>query len=75
MSRRYVMVGLASGEAVSLGGRILVHHSRPEMEFLFPIGVRVVEIGPDIPERDTMPLRDHPDLAKVRWPLRREDFR
>ena len=73
MSRRYAMVGPASREALSYGGLILIHSDRAELEFLIP-GVRVIELGDQIPEYDCMPITQHPDLSKVRWPLRREDF-
>lgn len=72
--RRFAMVGPSSGQTLTLNGRILYHTSQPELEFLFP-GVKVVELGPDTPERDTMSIKDHPELASVQWPLRREDFR
>jgi len=72
--RRFVIIGPVSRQPASLNGRILVHNSRPEMEFLFP-GSEIREIGPDLPEADTMSIKDHPDLVSVQWPLRREDFR
>lgn len=71
--RRYAMIGNVSGEPISYGGLILVHNSRPELEFLFP-GAKVVELGPMVPEHDTMSIKQHPDLRAIRWPLRREDF-
>lgn len=74
MSRRYVAVGPVSREPLSYGGMILVHEDRAELEFLLP-GTQVVEIGDQIPWSDTMPIRQHPELSKVEWPLRREDFR
>lgn len=75
MTRRFVMIGSVSGEALSYGGLILTHTDRAEMEWLFT-GIRgdVVEIGSQIPEYDTMPISQHPDLSQIRWPLRREDF-
>lgn len=69
--RRYAIKGPVSGELVTYGGRILVHGDRGEMEFLFP-AARVVPYGGDLP---TLPIRDHPHMASVRWPLNREDFR
>jgi hypothetical protein len=57
----------------TLGGRILVHPNRTELEFMFP-GRTAVDVS-----RTTMPVmrwKDHPQ-----WPLlppgpfRREDFR
>jgi hypothetical protein len=73
MTRRYAMVGQASREALSYCGLILTHTDRAELEFLFR-GVRVVELGDQVPEYDCMPIAQHPDLSRVRWPLQREDF-
>jgi hypothetical protein len=74
MSRRYALKGSVSGELLTFGGLVLVHGDRAEMEYLFA-GTQVVEIGPQIPECDTMLLAQHPDIAgKIRFPLRREDF-
>jgi hypothetical protein len=69
---RYGLVGAASGELLTHRGRVLVHGNRDELEYLFP-NTRVVrlsdgDIGP------TLPIRDHPDMASVKWPLRRKDF-
>ena len=73
MSRPWALVGARSGEVLSYGGRALVHPDRGELEFLFP-AVRVVPCPADL-LATAMPLATHPDLAAVRWPLRREDFR
>jgi len=76
MSKRYAMVGAVSGEPLSYGGLILVHDNPAEMEWLLSgTRNRAVELGDQIPDYDTMPLSQHPDLAKISWPLRREDFR
>lgn len=73
--KRFAMEGPVSKQLLTYGGLVLVHTDRSEMEFLFP-GVRVVQIGGQIPTRDTMSITQHPDIAgKVRFPLRREDFR
>lgn len=71
--RRYAMAGGVSGQPATYGGLVLTHTDRAEMEFLFA-GVRVVEIGDQFPEQDCMSITQHPDLAQVSWPLRREDF-
>lgn len=73
MSRRYVMIGPVSKEPLSVRGLILVHDDRAELEFLFP-GVKVVEIGSQIPEDDTMSIKLHPELGHLEWPLKREAF-
>lgn len=77
----YAMVGPATGEILSHGGRMVLHGDRAELEWLCP-GVRVVKVRGESPEevahrygRPAMLLRDHPDMAPVRWPLDRRDFR
>jgi hypothetical protein len=67
-------------ELVSLQGRVLVHDSRPELEWLIP-GWPVVELKGDSPEeiadrlgRPVMLWKDHPGMAGIRWPLDRKDF-
>lgn len=73
----YAMVGLVSGELLSLNGRVLVHENSREVEFLVA-NVRVVELGPSLEKalagRPHMLLRDHPDMSWVRWPLQEDDF-
>ncbi|WP_018502985.1 hypothetical protein [Parafrankia discariae] len=73
MTGLYALAGARSGELLSLGGRVLVHSDRAELEFLFP-GARVVAC-PVADAVGGMPIADHPDMAHVRFPLRRSDFR
>lgn len=68
------MVGGRTGELISYRGAVIVHPSREEMQFVFPM-MRVVRVSDGDLGQPTMQLRDHPDLAHFRWPLRREDFR
>lgn len=70
---RFALVGPRTGELLTYGGRVLVHNSRHEMEWLFPRS-RVVRITDGELGQPTMRLRDHPGLEAVRWPLRRQDF-
>lgn len=72
--KRYGVVGQASRELLSLGGRILVHPDRAELEWLMP-GQRVIEVPAHIPAEQTMPWSAHPQMAPVRFPLDRRDFR
>lgn len=61
-----------SGQAFTLGGAILVHDNRAELEFLFP-GRKTADVTESVlPKR---PWKDHPGMASVRFPLQREDFR
>jgi hypothetical protein len=73
--KRFAMQGPVSGELLSYGGLVLVHDDRAELEFLFP-GIKVVQIGSQILPKDTMSIKQHPELqGRITWPLRREDFR
>lgn len=67
------MKGPRSGELLSLNGRVLVHDNPHELEFLF-LGIQTVPIGRNF-DLPTMPVKDHPGLADVSWPLRKEQFR
>ncbi|WP_297699641.1 hypothetical protein [Mycobacterium sp.] len=71
---RYALVGAVSGELLSHGGRVLSHDSQAELEFLFP-GARVVELPRHIEPGQTLPVAQHPGMASVRWPLRKDEFR
>lgn len=69
-----------SGELYSLGGRVLLHETHQDLEWLMP-GLEMVEVPGDTPEhvadhlgRSVMRWKDHPDLAGIRWPLDRRDF-
>lgn len=68
---RYALRGSVSGELLTYQGRVLVHDNRSELEWLFP-NERVVPYDGTLP---TMPIAEHPDMAAVQWPLRKEDFR
>lgn len=72
--KRYAVVGPASGELLSLNGLILVHADQAELEFLLA-DQRVVEVPAHVPEAQTMPWSQHPQMSAVRWPLKREEFR
>ena len=61
-----------AGDVFTRGGRVLVHGNREELEFLFPGRTAIDVTGTSLP---TTQWRDHPEMAGVRWPLRREDFR
>lgn len=72
----YGAVGAISGELLSFHGRVLVHDSREELEFLLR-GVRVVSLPQNLDTlgRPVMSIKEHPNMRNVRFPLRREDFR
>ncbi len=69
----WALVGARSGEVLAYGGRALVHPDRAELEFLFPAS-RIVACPADL-LAGSLPLTAHPDVAAVRWPLDRRDFR
>jgi len=73
MVRRYGLYGARSRDFLTCGGRILVHPNRAEMEWLLR-NVRVREVPRSVPDKQTMPLAAHPQLAGVRFPLNRKDF-
>lgn len=68
----FALVGKHTTELLTYGGRIITHEDRAEMAYLFP-NSRVVEVKPG--EDLVMRLVDHPDMAPVRFPLNRKDFR
>lgn len=70
---RYALVGDVTGDLLTWHGRIIVHPSKPEMEFLFPKN-RVVRLSMGDLKQPTIQLKDHPGMVAVRFPLRKEDF-
>jgi len=70
----YGLKGNRSEVLLTYGGRVLVHNNDRELQFLFP-GTEVVRVPAGIPEELTMPIFAHPELASVRFPLDRRDFR
>lgn len=71
---RYGLKGNRSGVLLTYGGRVLVHGNDRELQFLFP-GTEVVQVPAGIPEELILPIYAHPELASVRFPLNRKDFR
>lgn len=77
----WVLVQHGNGEPFTFGGRLIVHGSREELEFLVPTHP-AREVPGRSPEETaarlgipTMALKDHPDMAAVQWPLDRRRFR
>lgn len=74
----YALYGRGSGDLLTLHGRVIVHDNQREMEYLFPSAVIVKVNERDVKKRspfEVLPLRDHPGLQHVSWPLNRDDFR
>lgn len=72
MSTRYGLFGARSKTLLSQGGRVIVHSSKAELEYLFP-GLRVVAVSPN--EGLTIPLPLVRGMEPVSFPLDRKDFR
>jgi hypothetical protein len=74
-----VLKGEHSGMLLSYRGRTLYHGDRGELEFLFPRSQVVQVTGRVLAAAcaplEPMPIKDHPGMAPVTWPLNREDFR
>jgi hypothetical protein len=71
---RYGLQGHVSGELLSYRGKVLVHDNADELRFLVSKAT-VIVMPSDIPPEQTLPIWAHPELASVRFPLRREDFK
>ncbi len=70
----YGLYGRISRDFLTYGGRVLVHPSQAELEWLFP-GAVVREVPPSFPADQCLPVAQHPDLASTTFPLDRSDFR
>jgi hypothetical protein len=57
-----------SGDILTYQGKALVHSNKAEMEYLFPAN-RVVPLPSYWGEELTFPLKDHPDMDTVQFPL------
>lgn len=68
----YGIVGRSTRALLTYQGRAILHDSREEMEFLFPAEKIIPVPGWN---EDYILLKDHPDMAPVRWPLQKNDFR
>jgi hypothetical protein len=73
VSRPYALVGAISGELLTYQGRVLIHADRAEAE-AFLEGVKIIPLPPSVRPEETLRLQDHPGLAHLRWPLRKEDL-
>lgn len=71
---RWALQGETSRDLLTWNGLVLVHSSKPELEFLIT-GARIVECPRSIPPEQTIALPFHPQFTHHRFPLRREDYR
>jgi len=74
MSTRWAIEGPLTRDLLTYGGKVIVHNSRPELEWLLD-GARVVPCPKAIPPEQTIKLRHHPQFDGCSWPLRRDEFR
>jgi hypothetical protein len=74
MSRYAIQQRTPHGELLSWNGRVIVHNSRGELEFLLTGDIRIVDCPRSIPPEQTIELRFHPQFSHHRFPLRREDY-
>lgn len=65
---KYCLIGRITKEPLSYKGRVIVHEDKAEMEYLFPNN-RVVELPAYFGEDLTIPLKFHPDMDNVKFPL------
>jgi hypothetical protein len=70
----YALQGDVSKDLMTWRGRVIVHDSKREMEFIFR-GARVVEVPRDISADMMISIKHHPDFASYQWPLERNKFR
>lgn len=74
MTERWALQGERSRELLTWQGRVIVHNSRPELEFLVA-GARPIPCPRSIPDEQTVPLRYHPQFSHHEFPIRREAYR
>lgn len=74
MSRYAIRDRAPHGELLSWNGRVIVHSSRGELEFLLAGDIRIVDCPSSIPPEQTIELPFLPQFAHHRFPLRREDY-
>ena len=68
--RYYGIWGENSRAFLTSGGRVIIHHNRAEMQFLFPHNtIKEVWVSPD--PAKTISLRFVPGLKPIHWPRRK----
>lgn len=67
----YALWSTGARNFITYRGHVLIHESREELEFLFP-GAKVRRFDGQVDA--VMPIKNHPELRHVQWPLRRADF-
>jgi hypothetical protein len=75
--KRFGLVSTQHDDFLTTGGLIITHHSKPQMEWLFP-GARVTELPPSVPSALCAPIILDPEFEgafDMEGNLRREAFR
>ncbi len=63
------------GQLLSYGGKVLVHNSRAELEFLLTGAIRIVPCPTSLRPEDCMEIKFHPHYAHHTFPLVRSAYR
>lgn len=63
------------GQLLSWNGKVLVHDSRPELEFLLTGPVRIVPCPSSVRPEDCMEIKFHPQFSHHQFPLVRSAYR
>jgi hypothetical protein len=74
MTTRWALEGARTRDLLTYGGRVIVHNSKPELEWVMH-GARIVPCPRAIPPEQTIGLRWLPQFEGVSWPIRREEWR
>ncbi len=74
MTARWALEGPVTRDLLTWGGRVIVHDSLAELEWLLD-GVRIVRCPAAIPPEQVIGLRWLPQYEGVSWPLRRSEWR
>lgn len=74
MSRYAIQDASLGGDLLTWHGRVIVHNSRGELEFLLTGDIHIVECPRSIPPEQTIELPFHPQFSHHKFPLRREDY-
>jgi len=68
----FALKGSRSGDLLTLNGKVIVHDNERELQFLFR-GAEPVKVS--IRPEEALPLWAHPDMAGIKFPLEKKDFK
>lgn len=75
MSRYAIQDAGLGGDLLTWNGRVIVHNSRGELEFLLTGPIRIVPCPRSVPPEQTIELRFHPQFSHHTFPLVKEAYR